>query len=216
MPGTRTTTYGSAGSGVYSVTNPRGDTTNYTFDAQSRITAIKLAESASNDIVVTYGSDGRVQFVDRPQGRWIYDYLLSGTQLTTTVTDPTRRQRVVLVDTTVAQPLSDTVAGRTTTYVHDSYGRVKTVTAPESNSVAYQYDERGNVTQTVATAKSGGTISTSAVYSSTCTNVNTCNKPITTTDARGAVTSRGKDSRQILTHGPSLSFDPLFAAAAGV
>ncbi len=188
LPGTRTTTYGSAGAGVWTVANPRGDTTDYTFDAQGRIQAVKLPASQSNDIVVTYGPDGRVQYIDRPQGRWTYGYSLSGTQLTTTVTDPTNRQRVVLVDTTVAQPLSDTVAGRRTVYVNDSYGRLKTATAPEGNSVSYMYDAHGNVPQTMLTAKSGGgAITTSAVYP--CASVNTCNKPSTTTDARGAVTN---------------------------
>src|SRR3546814_7374233 len=70
------------------------------------------------------------------------------------------------------------------------------VTYPEGNSVEYTYDARDNVTGTIAHPKTGsGTISTSATYSSTCTNPKKCNKPETTTDANDTDTNYEYNTR---------------------
>src|SRR3546814_5372492 len=63
-------------------------------------------------------------------------------------------------------------------------------------SVEYTYDARDNVTGTISHPKTGsGTISTSATYSSTCTNPKKCNKPETTTDANDNVTNYEYNTR---------------------
>src|SRR5205085_11451362 len=66
------------------------------------------------------------------------------------------------------------------------------------------YDARGNVTTTTKVAKAGSGLSnivTSASFDSTCSNVVKCNKPNSTTDARGNVTDYTYDG----THGGVLT-----------
>ncbi len=70
----------------------------------------------------------------------------------------------------------------------------------EGGRTDWSRDARGNITQIVRHAKPGSGLAdqtTSATYASTCSNTKTCNKPISTTDARGAVTNFTYDP----THG---------------
>ncbi|ANC52534.1 hypothetical protein A4249_01860 [Brevundimonas sp. GW460-12-10-14-LB2] len=65
------------------------------------------------------------------------------------------------------------------------------VTQPEGDYAELTYDGRGNVTQTTYVAKAGSGLSnltTTASFPASCSNPVTCNKPTSTTDARGAVT----------------------------
>jgi len=120
---------------------------------------------------------------------------------TTTVTLPgggssvtTSRLASGLVSSTTS-PLN-----QTTRYRYYTSGQVRRVIAPEGNYVSYSYDGRGNLTTTTAVSKSGSglaNIVSSATYAATCTNNKTCNKPLTTTDARGKVTNYVYDA----THG---------------
>src|SRR5688572_8038658 len=93
---------------------------------------------------------------------------------------------------------------RTTSFLYDNSGRPTRATLPEGNYTQYGYDTRGNVTTLTNVAKSGSglaNIVTSATYPSTCTNVKTCNKPTSSTDARGKVT----DYTYNATHGGILT-----------
>src|SRR3546814_8104886 len=90
----------------------------------------------------------------------------------------------------------DALNNFTTYEYYPSTTNLKEVTYPEGNSVEYTYDARDNVTGTIAHPKTGsGTISTSATYSSTCTNPKKCNKPETTTDANDNVTNYEYNTR---------------------
>ncbi|HEX8240839.1 MAG TPA: RHS repeat-associated core domain-containing protein [Allosphingosinicella sp.] len=126
-----------------------------------------------------------------------YSRSVSGTTATTTITT-SAGSKTVVADLTLGRVTSvQDQLSRTTSYQYDTNGRLTRVTAPEGNYVTYTYDARGNVTQTQATAKSGsglGTITASAAFPSTCTNVKTCNKPTSTTDARGNTTDYSYDS----------------------
>ena len=80
---------------------------------------------------------------------------------------------------------------RQTQFQYDGNGRLTRVTQPEGNYVAYTYDARGNVTEVRRVAKSGSGLSdivTGASYDSSCSNPVTCNRPNSTTDARGHTT----------------------------
>jgi RHS repeat-associated protein len=93
---------------------------------------------------------------------------------------------------------------RTTNYQYDYSGRPTRITLPEGNYTAYTYDARGNVTETRNVAKSGSGLSdivATASYPSSCSNTLTCNKPSSTTDARGHTTDYTYDS----THGGILT-----------
>jgi RHS repeat-associated protein len=127
-----------------------------------------------------------------------YSRSVSGTTGTMTVTNALSQQTVVTSNLSVGRPSSVKDAlNRTTGYQYDSFGRLTRVTAPEGNYTEYTYDARGNVTQTQHVAKPGSgaaTITTSAVFPSTCSNAVTCNKPTSTTDARGNVTEYEYDA----------------------
>lgn len=74
---------------------------------------------------------------------------------------------------------------------------LKKVIMPESNAIQYEYDLRGNVTKTIFIGKTGSnetSLFTSATYSATCTNQKICNKPLTTTDQAGQVTTYEYDA----------------------
>lgn len=104
--------------------------------------------------------------------------------------------------------------GRQTSFAYDSINRITQITYPEGNYVQIAYDARGNVTTVTRVAKPGSgtpTITTSAAYPSTCTNVATCNEPTSTTDARGNVTDYTYDS----THGGVLTVTSPAAATGG-
>ncbi|HEX8526225.1 MAG TPA: RHS repeat domain-containing protein, partial [Allosphingosinicella sp.] len=132
-----------------------------------------------------------------------YSRSVSGSTATMTVTNALSQQTTIVSNLTTGRPTSVTDAlGRATSYQYDSSGRLTRATADEGNSVGYTYDSRGNVTETRLrekgdTGDTGDDIVTTASFPSTCTNVLTCNKPTSVTDARGNVTDFAYDS----THG---------------
>ncbi len=83
------------------------------------------------------------------------------------------------------------------------YTRLVSKTNPEGDYVTYTYDARGNVTSAVktGTAGSGLSVSFTASYPTTCTNLKTCNKPTWTKDAKGNQTDYTYDA----THGGVLT-----------
>ncbi len=138
-----------------------------------------------------------------------YTYSVTGSVLTTTVTDPNSNTRVVKTDTTTGLVSSDqNEAGKTTSYAYYSgTGLLQTVTAPEGNSAAFVYDSRGNLTQSTVNPKAGSPLSPIVTHASypasdpaktwqcaSGTPAVTCNTPITTTDAKGFVTNYSWDS----------------------
>jgi YD repeat-containing protein len=87
---------------------------------------------------------------------------------------------------------------RTTSFQYEANGRLTRSTLPEGNYVQLTYDARGNVTETRAVAKAGSGLAdivTSASFDTTCTNVVTCNKPNSTTDARSNTTTTPTTAR---------------------
>lgn len=134
-----------------------------------------------------------------------YNRVVNGNTATLTKADPASQTTVITSDLTKGQPTSiKDPLNRTTSYTYDTSARLTKITQPEGNYVQYTLDGRGNATQTQQVAKPGSglaTITTSAVYPATCTNTLTCNKPTSTTDARGKVTDYTWDS----THGGILT-----------
>lgn len=79
-------------------------------------------------------------------------------------------------------------------YVTDA--TINGVISPEGNREDYFFDDRGNITAKSLKAKTGSglaDITFSASYPTTCSNVKTCNKPTSATDARGNVTDFAYD-----------------------
>lgn len=204
------------------VTDPIGRVTR--FGGSGSTTSIKLPGSSSYninyytglyyDLIAQYNLS-RVTSVLRDGQTWTYSYSTSGINETLTVTDPLSKQKVYnyilgqpAADGTL--PSSNTLTSykdplnRTTSFQFDSWYRLTRVTAPEGNYWEYIYDARGNRTQTIVHAKPGSgltNITTSASFPSTCSNIKTCNKPTSVTDARNNVTSYTYDT----THGGVLT-----------
>lgn len=165
---------------------------NYSYDANGRLTGVRWPGSSADNISLTWDASGRVASVDRGFGTWTYLYFEAGDTRTTTVTDPTGAQTVVTstISTGRIASIRDAL-NRTTSYQYDAQDRLTRVTGPEGDYVQYAYDSRGNVTQTTWAPKSGASladITTSATFPASCSNPLTCNKPTSTTDARGKVT----------------------------
>jgi len=190
----------SAGSGyIQTVTDPAGRSRYYVTDGYvgiGKLTGIRRPSSPGTDnVTYSYDANNRVSSVAiAGVGTWGYTFTAGTGTLTASITTPTiPTARTVVSDTSVLQPTSITDEnGYTSTFTYYPDGHLKTAVLPEGNFLTYTYDGRGNLTSTVATAKSGsglGTLSTSAVFPATCANAATCNKPTTTTDIAGKVTN---------------------------
>ncbi|MEA3052890.1 MAG: hypothetical protein QOG72_1793 [Sphingomonadales bacterium] len=178
-----------------SVTDPANRTWQYGYDVD-RLSTIRRPGASIDDVTIqNYGTDHFVSSIQRGGQTWTYYNALSGYNFTTrtvTITDPLSRTRTAVSDTLAGQLTSDTDEnGHTTTYGYDGSGRLSQVTAPEGNYVTYGYDPRGNRTSATATPKPGSglpAMASYASYPSSCANIKTCNKPVSTTDEAGNVT----------------------------
>jgi YD repeat-containing protein len=82
---------------------------------------------------------------------------------------------------------------------YPEFTRLQSYTSPDGNIVQHTYDTRGNRTEARRKAKPGtglADIVTSATYLplASCSSVFTCNKPLTTTDANGNITTYTYDA----------------------
>ena len=134
-----------------------------------------------------------------------YSRTVSGTTATMSKRVPARGTTVITSDLTQGRVTAVRDAlSNTTSFAYDANGRLIRQTMPELNAVATTYDARGNVIKTERVAKPGSgvaTITTSASFPATCASQIVCNKPVSTTDARGAVTNYTYDT----THGGLLT-----------
>ncbi|MCX8477456.1 MAG: hypothetical protein MT490_16830, partial [Sphingomonas sp.] len=176
---------------------------------------IKRPGSSSEDVTFTY-SGGRVASVTTPAGTTSYSASDAGGIRTVTVTDTGSHATVYAFNiasarmTSMTDPLS-----RTTSWQYDENGRLTRATHPEGDYTQITYDDRGNVTERSEVAKAGSGLAdivTSATFPASCTTAATCNKPITTTDARGNITNYSYDA----THGGVTAVTAPAATAGGI
>lgn len=185
-------TYGksqSATGTIWTVTDALNRTT--TFSSSS----VRRPTSTVDDIVKTATATGFNLNID---GRvWQYSFSVSGVLRTAVITNPDGSSRTVVSNYVVGLPTSVTdELTHTTTYTYDSAGHVTSATQPDGQQVTYLYDARGNATQVTHISKTPGTPAntvTSSTYATTCTNVVTCNKPVTSTDENGNITHYAYD-----------------------
>ena len=163
-----------------------GETTVYT--GGSKVTSIKPPEATSPTTTVTYTSNRTATLV-RNGRTFTYSYSDSGGNRTTTVTESGVGTRTYVSNIATGRVTSVTnEVGKTTSFLYDTSGRLTRTTAPEGNYVNVTYDSRGNVTAAARVSKpssSLATTTTTASFSSSCSNAKTCNKPNWTKDAAG-------------------------------
>lgn len=196
--------YAQPSSTVETVTDSLGRVRQYTTTTARKMVGIRepSARSAGVDnMTIGYDTAGRVSSVSRDGTSRTYTWSQSESTLTSTSTDSLSRTRTITADVNKATVISDKNAlNQTVSFLTDTYGRITEITAPEGNKFQYGYDARGNKTSTTLVPKAGSGLSniiTSATFPASCTNPKTCNKPDTTTDARGHVTNYYYDP----THG---------------
>jgi RHS repeat-associated protein len=121
-----------------------------------------------------------------------YARSVAGNVVTMLVTNALNQTSQVISDLATGRPSSvKDPLNNITTFEYDPSNRLKKLVAPEGNYVEHTYDARGNVIATAAVPKNGvgPRIVTSASFDQTCANPVTCNRPNSTTDARGNVTN---------------------------
>lgn len=200
-----TVTYGSPSSGVTTITDTLGRVWTFTGAADGSTHIRRPGSSTDNIIVGDNTTNGTVPYVTTDGVTTNYSHTVSGTTSTIVKTDPLGHTKTIVADLNLGRVTSiNDELGHTTSYAYDANGRLTKVTQPEGNYTQYTYDARGNLTTTTQVAKAGSglaNIVTSASFPATCSNVVTCNKPNSTTDAKGNVTTYTYDSTtgEILT-----------------
>ncbi len=185
------------------VTDPLGGVTRYSYDTGGKITGVKRPTSSTDNLTVGYDASGNVSSVNVGGSVWGYEFLQwEAPFLDAWVTDPasTRWNAASTNMSTGLLSVRFDQLGRLFNYQYDANGRLTRATNPGGEYVQYAYDARGNVTSTTQVAKPGSGLAdivTSATYPATCANPVTCNLPLTTTAANGAVTDYTYDA----THG---------------
>ncbi|MCP5392924.1 MAG: RHS repeat-associated core domain-containing protein [Sphingomonadaceae bacterium] len=193
-----------------SVTDILGREAKFKTGNYGELVAVKRPGEADYGMVIGYDAPGgRVASITH-QGTQTRSYSWSENttteELTSVSTDSLGRTRTVVTDMAEGLVKSATDAlGNTTSYSYDANGWPDEITAPEGNKVSITRDARGRVTKVTHIAKPGSglaNIETLASYPAltsgiSCSNTVNCDKPITTTDARGKVTNYTYDA----THG---------------
>lgn len=180
-----------------SITDPEGRV--YLSTPGSNQISIQTPGQGSANVVYTFGN-GQVTNVSRDGLNYKYEQSVSGAVRTVKVTDPLQHVTSTTADTSQYELLTS-VDGRgyTTTNSWDPNTHQMTkISLPSGVAMEYQYDGRGNITNTTVRAKNGSdTLTSSAAYPASCGNSLTCNRPSSTTDANGKTTSYSYDP----THG---------------
>lgn len=172
------------------------DTMNRVTQVISNSTSMSIRRPSSpttDNIVATYNAIGQVINVVANGVTTNYSYTDAVAIRTVTVSRAAQAPRTLTFDIASGLLKSDSdELGRKVTYTYNTLNQLTEILYPEGNKVQFTPDARGNVTATRAISKTPGTppdIVTLAAYPATCTNLLICNKPLTTTDAKGNVTN---------------------------
>lgn len=205
----------------WTFTDANGKTTTYTEGGDGSIGTIKGQGSTVNDLTVSYSaSSGRVAsltYADGTSTSYSYQQIYpdDGTGQMgnewTKVTSPDGKitghiyaYGIVPYPGSVVDPLNRTRQFRYSQAPSGPGILPMKRTEPEGNYTEYTRDGRGNITQTRIVAKPGSgqaDIVSSATFPTPCSNLVVCDKPLSTTDARGYTS----DFTHSATHGGVLT-----------
>jgi RHS repeat-associated protein len=189
--------------------------TMHVFLDNGRVTGVRRpARASGQDLSVVWGGfeTSKVTSVTTDAGTWIYNVedppasepMPGQYTTTTTVKNPLDHTTTVTIRSWEVDPLTKrrtariiAVAnpyGQTTHYGFDTTYRPASITYPEGNSTVVSYDVRGNALNRTDYPKAGSgqtAKTTTATFPTSCGagNYKICNKPISVTDYRGAVTA---------------------------
>lgn len=197
---------------ITGVTDASGKSTAYGYASIGAISSIQGQASSVPDIAISYDATSqKVSSVSYAgQTPWTYIYQNNLTWLDSPSNGWTKVKSPLLNETEYTfSSLNNPTAienplGKTTNYTYTAPQQVVLrKTEPEGNYVEYGYDGWAHVTQTTMVAKPGSGLSnivSSAAFAN-CPTLATCDKPSSTTDARGNTTSYTYNS----THGGVLT-----------
>ena len=185
---------GDGDSCLRSITDPMGNATTYTYDANGNRTKARV-DGEHNDV---NGGAGNVRLAE---SRWIYDLVNRPTTWTGLLIDPLGAQTGSVSRGVTWAPNSQpsTVTderGKVTTYAYDTVNRPSLTTDPKANTRAFRYDANGNLLTITATDKSD-LGNPNQVFVVTCT-YDGLDRPLTTADNVGNTTQLRYDSRSNL------------------
>ncbi len=142
--------------------------------------------------ILSQGASGSIRLADGLGNIWNYSQSVSSSNVTTiTRTDPLNKSRVYELDARGNLVRFKDELQQETLWTYDSVGRLYRSKQPNGVVTDLGYDGRYNIRYTEVSADPPGSASdivTSAVFDDPCVNPKTCNKPKSTTDARGNVT----------------------------
>lgn len=190
-----------SGQNVVDVTRPAGGTYRYgILNAFENVeldvlSYVRLPTGA--EFTTTYDNFGRIKTLTTPAGTWGYGYsdtnldLINSTDgRTTTASNPGGGPARVYNFHKASQLPSNekNELNQLTVYTNVNVGgalAIGTITKPEGNKITYGYNARFNVVSETVTNKAGtATLVTSSDFSTSCTNMKTCNQPNWTRDAK--------------------------------
>lgn len=207
--------YGDSLNLLPSATDPEGRTTTYSYSS-GKLASITPPGSGSSPVSFTYSGD-QVATVSKGGGTWTYS---NPAPTITRVDKPNANYDRYVFDQgfVTSQITFRNGVDETTSFAYCTgtptcpAGRLQAVTSPEQNYTTFAYDARGNLTTQTSYPKPSSSltpITRSAIYPASCTNVKTCNKPISVSDAKGNVTNFTWDP----THGGLTQIEAPAAAA---
>lgn len=219
--GTQTTSYTDArnhdwvdvyaGNVLLSSTDPLGNTTSYSYDADYNVAAV--TDPRGNTTSMTYDTDGNLVSRTAPaplsyQESWTYN--AAGQVLThtnargkttsntydtagnlTSVTDPASGVTSFAYDTSGLLTSTTDPRGKTTTYAYTTSGDLTSVTGPAGGITTHGYDSAGRRISTVE-PRGNETGATPADYTTAFTYDN-ADRPLTITDPLGNATTNAYD-----------------------
>ena len=207
-------------------TDPMGQTTKYLYSGLTTqhypvLLSVRRPANPTVDAITFVPGTGLyspIKLVDSLGNTWTYLRDALGppsNQVITTRTDPLGKARAYQFDGQGNLLGFQDEMAKSTTFIYDAQGRLTTTNLPSGVVIVQGYDTRGNVVSVTTKATPAGSapdIVTSAIFSPDCTNLKICNKPISTTDALGNVTSYSYDA----THGGILTVTQPPATVGGI
>lgn len=194
-------TYVQAGN-VETVTDRQGLKGTYTYSTasgQNKLVGIRRPTSAGDNVVLGYDANAQLNSIVNEGVAYTYNSSVGPTQRVTTVSQAGGSYRSVTSHATEFAIQTDTDGeGRYTSYIRDANWRITGIyrynNGTLQGSTILTYDARGNVIETRQVAQPGSGLAdivTSATYPAACTpaTIKICNRPLTTTDAKGNVTN---------------------------